>query len=309
MSPPGTDRFSIRLARKAADRARRSLGFEEIKNRLEEAERRLDVLSSHTAGPAYLGEHTALVKTQWGANMVVDTRDQLVAPHLLLDGIWEPHITKWMTAAVKPGDIFFDVGANVGYYSLLAGRIVGPSGKVVAVEAHPNTARLLRRNVVLNGLIGVVTVWERAAWSSSTNLTFKQRDNYAANSSVGSLEDSELQKLDDSETEIKVEAVRVDDLLVDIDRVDVMKIDVEGSEVQAVRGMERLLAASPDIKVMFEWSPGQIEMVGDEPRALLDALEGHGLSFFLIEDGLARYGPDRLLDVHYGNVVATRRLV
>jgi FkbM family methyltransferase len=57
------------------------------------------------------------------------------------------------------------VGANVGYFTLLGGRLVGSSGRVVAVEAHPRLAELLHRNVVINGLYSYVTTWHKAAWS------------------------------------------------------------------------------------------------------------------------------------------------
>lgn len=55
-----------------------------------------------------------------------------------------------MAERLKPGDVFVDVGANIGYFSLLASKLVGPGGRVVAIEASPEVFDLLRRNLELN---------------------------------------------------------------------------------------------------------------------------------------------------------------
>ena len=77
----------------------------------------------------YLGNNIALTKTIYGQKMYVDTRDQSLTPHILLDGDWEGNITKVFLANVKSGMHVVDIGANVGYYSLLAGRKIGKNGK------------------------------------------------------------------------------------------------------------------------------------------------------------------------------------
>jgi FkbM family methyltransferase len=291
-----------------AGRTRRGLGLDELAERLGTIEARLATLSAERwpHGPVYLGDHTALVATRWGAKMLVDTRDSLLAPWLLLDGLWEANITGWLQSTLKPGQVFVDVGANIGYFTLLGGGLVGPTGRVVAVEAHPGLAELLRRNVVVNGMHHHVTAWHRAAWSEATTLQFHQRVHFAANSSVGSVGSSGLADLDDTEEVVDVEAVALDDLLNPLERVDVMKVDVEGAEVHVFSGLDRTLRANPAITVIFEWSPAQLEALGDPPVALLDLLSGHGFMYRLIEEDLAPVETARLLEVPYGNVVATR---
>ena len=110
---------------------------------------------------------------------------------------------------------------------------------------------------------------------------------FSANSSVGRSESGGLADLADSETVVRVEAARLDDLVQDLPRVDVIKVDVEGSEVQAFTGMEQTLRANPAAVVLFEWSPAQILQVGRSPSELLDLLGGHGLRLRLLEDDLA----------------------
>jgi FkbM family methyltransferase len=287
---------------------RRAVGFDELVARLERIEGGQAGLERlrYPYGPLYLGDHIALVATRWGAKMVVDTRDNLLAPWLLLDGLWESHATGWMQRVLKPGDTFVDVGANVGYFTLLAASLVGDTGRVAAVEAHPELFGLLRRNLVMNGHQHSVRLWQRAAWSEQTSLLFHRRVNYSANSSVGSLPAAALAELGDEEDAVEVQAARLDDLLGDLGRVDVMKIDVEGAEVHALRGMDGILSANPGLTLMLEWSPGQLIQVGDSPEALVEILREHGFGLRLMERDLARIEPAELLDIPYANIVASR---
>lgn len=296
------------LLSRIAARARRSLGMEELTQRLRAIESGLADLQAarYPHGPLYFGDHTALVSTRWGAKMLVDTRDAAIAPWIVLDGLWETHVTQWLQDTLRPGEVFVDVGANVGYFTLLGGLLVGPQGRVVAVEAHPGLAELLRRNVIMNGLYGYVTTWHRAAWSSTTTLQLHQRLNFSGASSVGAIGQDALDRLGDSEEMVEVLAVPLDDLLEGLPPVDVLKMDIEGAELQAFAGLSRTLAASPGISVMFEWAPELMEAVGDKAGALLDLLEGHGLHLRLLEDGCSSIERAKLLDLPYGNVVATR---
>jgi Methyltransferase FkbM domain len=262
---------------RAAARVRRALGLDELAHRLDAIESRLAGISvdRYPYGPVYFGDHTALVATRWGAKMLVDTHDAMVSPWLVLDGLWESHVTEWLQRSLTPGQVFVDVGANIGYFTLLGGLLVGPEGRCVAVEAHPRLAELLQRNVIINGLHGHVTTWHRA-------------------------------RLGDTEEIVEVQAVTLDDLLVDLPRIDIMKVDVEGAEVHVFTGLARTLEANPGITIMFEWSPAQISDVGDEPAALVDLLVGHGFAFRLLEDDLRPIDRAGLLDLRYGNVVASR---
>jgi FkbM family methyltransferase len=283
---------------------------------VEQLARRLDSIDGQLAAlsqarwphdPVYLGDHTALVATRWGAKMLVDTRDTLLTPWLLLDGLWETTVTGWLQRTLEAGQVFVDVGANVGYFTLLGAQLVGRGGRVIALEAHPFLAELLRRNVIMNGRQEYVTTWQRAAWSEATTLKFHLRARYSANSSVGSVGPQQLSHLHDEEEVVEVEAVRLDDLLATLSRVDVIKVDVEGAELRAFAGLDRTLQANPAVSVMFEWSPSQVELVGDSPSTLLDLLSSHRFRFHLIEDNLTAIDPPRLLALPYGNVVATRR--
>lgn len=297
---------------RAAARLRRSFGLEGVQVRLDDIERRLDriqqsVHESHWPhGPLYLGDHEALVQARWGAKLVVDTRDRLLAPWLLMDGLWESHVTGWLHDVLGPGDVMVDVGANIGYFTVLAAQRVGPSGRVVAVEASPGLCDILRRNVAMNGHRSTVTVWNRAAWSGSGRLQFHQRVHYGANSSLASAGAEHLEDLADEEAVVEVEAVDLDAILGGLARVDVLKLDVEGAEVHALKGLSGTVAAHPEMKLMVEWAPEQIRLMGDDPEEVVALLTGAGYGLRLMEKGLAPISAAELLDLPYGNVVAER---
>ena len=74
----------------------------------------------------------------------------LIQRYVYYFGVWEPTISQWFKGYVRPGDIVVDVGANIGWYTLLAAQRVGPEGQVVAIEASPTIAEHLRANLALN---------------------------------------------------------------------------------------------------------------------------------------------------------------
>ena len=293
---------------RAVAKLRRALGVTELMQRLDGLEARVSELprsDGYPRGPLYFGDHTALVATRWGAKMLVDTRDAAIAPWLVLDGMWEPHVTSWLQSTLNRGHIFVDVGANVGYFTLLGASLVGPGGRVVSVEAHPQLASILQRNVVINGHYGFVTTHNCAAWSEKTELEFHVRTNFAGNSSVGTIDEAGLRRLGDSEELVRVQAETLDDLLSDLPRVDVMKVDVEGAELHVFQGLAHTIARNPNLVIMFEWARAQIESVGDTPSQLVEVIEGYGFKFRLLETG-EPIEAEQLLALPYGNVVAAR---
>ena len=94
------------------------------------------------------------VNVRPGVVMELDSRD-IVASTILLHGIWEPEITR-VVESLQEGAVFIDVGAHVGYYSLLASTRVGATGRVVSVEPNPSTVERLRRNIRLSSAVNVV---------------------------------------------------------------------------------------------------------------------------------------------------------
>ena len=79
-------------------------------------------------------------------------QDQFVSRRIREHGVWEPYETSLVLRLLQPGDVFVDVGANIGYFSVLAASLVGDAGKVFAFEPDPDNFQLLCANAELNGL-------------------------------------------------------------------------------------------------------------------------------------------------------------
>ena len=105
----------------------------------------------------YLGDHTALTRVLGELNMYVDTRDIILAPHLLMSGCWEFWVTQAIARHLKPGMVCADVGSNVGYYTLLMAALVGEKGHVHAFDILSENTQLLRRSAEINGFAKTVT--------------------------------------------------------------------------------------------------------------------------------------------------------
>ena len=199
---------------------------------------------------AYLGDHVALTTTQLGHKIFVDTDDIVVSPHVLMEGIWEPWIAQFLKHIIAPGMRVIDVGAHIGWYTLLAAELVGEQGSVVAYEPNPRLAALLERSISVNGFKDRAHVMHAAA-SSTTGMRLplfipKNRSGNARLIESDS-EDAEV---------VTVETVRLDEGSDIVGRaVDFIKVDAEGHERRVLLGAEGLLR-NPKIALLIEHHPG-----------------------------------------------------
>ena len=221
-----------------------------------------------------------------GHQMYVNCEDQWIGPHLLRYGVWEPFGTRVVQSLVKPGMTVVDVGANIGYYTLLCASLVGKRGRVVAFEPDPDNFRLLERNVRLNGCDQVVTVPK--AVSSERGTTRLYLD--AANRGAPSLRQSNVPVLRGS---VEVETVRLDDCLNDsmgTQSVDVLRIDAQGAEWQILTGATKVLD-NASLDIVMEFWPVGLQNFGADPQQCLAWLERRGFHFAIIDEGNQRLRP------------------
>ncbi len=146
----------------------------------------------------------------------------------------EPAVYEWIMTRLRPGAAFYDVGAWIGLFSLGAAQRVGPSGRVVAVEPSPDTARLLRRHVALNGFEDRTTVLETLVGDEVGTQTFFTKSGLdMSNSIAAQTPGAERRELPMTTLDEVVAATGL--------APDFVKIDVEGYEWEAVRGLEETI--------------------------------------------------------------------
>lgn len=99
----------------------------------------------------YLGQGTLLCQVLGGLKLFVIGDDVGFSPHMIFEGYWEFWLTRYFAEAIQPGDTVIDIGANLGYYTVLAADLVGDSGRVVAIEPNPDVFRRLSASIAVNG--------------------------------------------------------------------------------------------------------------------------------------------------------------
>jgi FkbM family methyltransferase len=156
---------------------------------------------------------------------------------LIVRGTLEPPVQEALRRLLGPGDVFYDVGANVGFFTLVGARLVGPMGRVVAFEPVPWCAHAVARNIELNGFAHA-QVREQAVGGADG----RERLLVVGEASWSHLESTGRHA--DVRDEIDVAVVALDSLVAAgaIPPPDVLKIDTEGAELQAIEGARETIA-------------------------------------------------------------------
>ena len=209
-------------------------------------------------GPVPDLDRAVSVETEWGA-LFIDAADEVIRPAIDRHGIWEPGETALLLEWLGPSMTFVDIGAHVGYYTILAARRVGPGGLVLAFEPSPRNYELLLANVWQNGLTNVVCF----PWAVSDRVGFLDLFTDESNTGDNRIFPSAGRQ------HVRVRAVALDALPLIQPPIDVVKMDVQGAEEAVVAGMGTLLARSPCARITLEYWPFGIRALGRDERATL----------------------------------------
>jgi len=182
-----------------------------------------------------------------GDSFFVRVGDQ-ISRGIFCQGCHEPQLTSLLLPFLGPGMTAFDIGANIGYYTLLMARRVGPAGMVHSFEINENVLDLLDENIRL-AKVGNVKIARRAVARTSGQMEFFVPR--PGDEAEGSLKKS--QRYEAAKT-VKVSSVSLDDYIEEnkIKRVHFIKIDVEGAEYEAFEGARNLLSSNNKPVIMFE---------------------------------------------------------
>jgi FkbM family methyltransferase len=179
--------------------------------------------------------------------------------------------------SIRPGDHVLDLGGHHGYYSVIAARQAGTAGKIFVFEPEPNNFRVLVRNIALNGFQDIVTAIEKCVGARRELVTLMVVAEGSRSSSIF------LHPQLHAKSQIQVELVTVDEYIID-ETIDVIKMDVEGNELEALRGMEKLVGRSPNVKLFAELHPTMLAGRGATVTGYLTQLEQMGFVLQLIDE-------------------------
>ena len=231
-------------------------------------------------------------RTQFGARMMVRFPDTIQS-YIYFFGIWEPAITAYLASALQPGDTMIDIGANVGYDSLLAAHCVGPAGRVFAIEASPVLFGLLRRNLALNNTSQVIPSHVAVCETAGDVPVFLHSGSNLGGTTIVPA----MAKRRDVRMEATVPGRRLADIVPEeaVLSARLIKIDVEGAEWLVIRGFAELLPRlSPRTELLIEVSAEGLRDHGCTVQQFLGQFAAAGFAPFLIQN---RYSVDMYLEL------------
>lgn len=181
--------------------------------------------------------------------------DQDDSMGLAIDGVYEPLETSLVLAHIQPGFHILDIGANIGYYTLLFAQLVGPSGHVFAFEPDPISFDLLSKNIAANGYQNI-SAFQMAVTDRDSELPL-YRDKF------NNL-DHRIIKPPIAGSSIMVRAVRLDTFLPQVSdrQINFVKMDIQGSEGLALKGMVRLVSQMKTVYILTEYWPTALNQSG-----------------------------------------------
>lgn len=185
-----------------------------------------------------------------------------------------------MERSLRPGMVMVDLGAHVGYFSLLGARCVGPAGQVYAFEPEPEVFSLLVKNIQTNGYQDVVAPVAKAICNKvgSAALFLGGRDTVEANI---------YRPLSAGIEPVTVETTTLDDFFAGQrwPPVHLIKMDIQGAEEEALDGMKKVVARNAALKLILDFCPCWIELIGGTPESLFDTLLSLGFRKFAVLKG------------------------
>jgi FkbM family methyltransferase len=201
--------------------------------------------------------------------------DPTTVASILLHGDYEPETCALIEAVLKPGMTFVDLGANIGIFTLLGARAVGPRGRVVAFEPAPKVMVYLERNVHNNGFAEQVTLVPSAVADRTGLVRFAFSNEYSVAAHIAVSEEPAA---------LEVHATSLDEYFRDAGwpAIHLIKMDVEGAEPSVLRGMPELVRRNPRVSLVFEVLASTFEGHPDQLAAFFESLAALGFNAFAV---------------------------
>lgn len=201
--------------------------------------------------------------------MFLDSKDGL---RLSINKIYEPAETELVKKEIKEGNVVVDVGAHIGYYTLIFAKLVGANGTVFAFEPDPIIFPLLKKNVEINEYKNVILIQKGVS-----NIQETVQFNYC--------QDDKGRFMTPGGNQLgQIDFIRLDDYFKNYDgRIDFIKMDIDGADGKALQGMSGLLSKNKNIKIVTEFWPIGLKRSGMEPAEYLKLLFRHGFTLYDIK--------------------------
>ena len=239
----------------------------------------------------YLGSGLIFIPTIWKYPLIGFANDLQISKELLMNGYWELPLTQFMQKHIKPGMHVIDIGANIGYFSVILSFLVGSEGTVDAFEPNPITSSVLKKNLRMNNVLHVVNANETALINTSGTSDFFTFSDNQGGSTLGILPDKLLTLWNEKPNKIQVKTRTLDEVYRKNDSIiDFVKMDAEGSEAKIFEGGKKFFQKnlSPQSYIYLEYNPIALKSAGSDPDVFIDQLEMFEFNLLIEEGNLER---------------------
>ena len=227
----------------------------------------------------YIDNTTVITNLIYGPKIFLDTRDTSLAPIIIQHGCWEKWVTDLFLSLVKPGMTVVDIGANCGYYSLLAAQAVGPQGQVHCVEPNPFLHHNLTRSFAINGY-KQVKLHKVAFSAKEEEVTLYLPGSFSGGATIYEIPSSYT--VHGAVMTVKVPAVNFAEYFSDL-KADVIKIDIQGAEPHLVDGLLMIAEKIKTLHLLVEYAPILWIAAGFDPKSVLERFTKNKFNIEIIE--------------------------
>jgi len=239
--------------------------------------------------------------------------DKYVGQRVALEK-YEPYLTDLMLSKIKIGDVVLDIGANIGYDTVLFAEKTGKTGKVIAIEPDPINFEILQKNIKENGLKNVVAVQAAVGNENKKMKIFESKTNYGDHrlweetplnqNPLPDKPEFPLKEGDKSRKSVEVFCRRLDDLLKELDyqKIDFIKMDVQGFEPLVIEGGKEMIEKNKPI-IFFEYWPWGAKNAGSEIKEMMEFFRKIYKKIFWVDEYIQIHFPasQKFLDKKYSD--------
>lgn len=217
-------------------------------------------------------------------NLKMYLHDTGLSSAIIRNGVYEKNETEFIQRHVKSDDVLVDIGANIGYYTLLFAKLIGKNGKTFAFEPEIKNFQILTKNISINNLQNVIL--ENFAISNYNGVVKLYISEVPGRHSLTPTSKNNYHN---------IQCVTLDDYFQNykelIDKISYIKIDVEGLEVKVLEGMQQILQLNknPRLKIQLEFDPVLIKNSENTPNQVFELLISKGFKSYIITDTFEEY--------------------
>lgn len=209
-----------------------------------------------------------------GKILFLNKKDPVISGAIAM-GVYEKFEMSLFSKELGPGMTVIDVGANIGYYTIVAADAVGPAGTVICFEPDLESAEVLKKNIQVNEFKNIKHIGKGLLNRNGTIKFYLSKNNRGDNS---------ICDPGDGQTHTEIETTTLDTVLPADTKINVIKMDIEGSETLALEGMEKSIMRSDNLTIFVEFSPFRIKNIGGSPIEFLQKLMTLGFVLYNINN-------------------------